>query len=270
MNEQNKPRFWHKAWWQQNRERGLWAGTVAVIVLLLAVTVYATPDLRESIFPSIEQPQISDAGVNPAADPPQILEPGLSGAEQPGEGDLPTAEQPGASGQPTAEQPGQESTGQDETMADPDQSLAVLADPSLLAEIEAENPPAMILPVPSLHIDRGYGYDYNPNTEDYRFHRGYDLSVAEESAVMAAADGTVAEAYSDEYWGGVVVLDHGGGWRTIYRCLRPSVAVGDSVRSGDGIGFVILSAAEAVQSSHLHVELECDGESVNPALHVEF
>lgn len=114
-------------------------------------------------------------------------------------------------------------------------------------------------------ISRAYGYDYNPNTEDYRFHRGCDTDLPPDSAVYAPAAATVAEAYTDQYWGGVVVLDHGNGWRSVYKCLLPEVSAGQELEAGAVLGKITRAPAEAVQDYHLHIELEHDGSSENPA-----
>ena len=114
-------------------------------------------------------------------------------------------------------------------------------------------------------IIRAYGYDYNPNTEDYRFHRGSDLAAAVGTPVYAVADGTVSESGEDSYWGGVVKISHGERWSSIYRCIIPAVAAGSSVKAGDLLGHVTPAPAEAVQESHLHLELELSGESQDAA-----
>ncbi len=114
-------------------------------------------------------------------------------------------------------------------------------------------------------ISRAYGYDYNPNTEDYRFHRGCDVDLAAEAPVLAPAEASVEAAYTDMYWGGVVILDHGNGWKSIYKCIVPTVTAGDSVQQGDVLGNITRAPAEAVQDYHLHVEIEHDGASQNPA-----
>jgi|SRR5690606_23677983 len=68
-------------------------------------------------------------------------------------------------------------------------------------------------------------------------HRGVDLALPAGSRVLASADGVVAFA-------GVVVdrpvvsIDHVDGIRTTYEPVRPTVAAGDVVSSGDVIGYL--------------------------------
>lgn len=115
-------------------------------------------------------------------------------------------------------------------------------------------------------IIRPYGYDYNPNTEDYRFHRGSDLAATSGQPIFAPASGVVRQAEEDSYWGGVLIIDHDG-WTSILRCVTPRVEEGQKVLAGDFIASVAAAPAEAAQESHFHVEAESDGQSVDPALY---
>ena len=112
-------------------------------------------------------------------------------------------------------------------------------------------------------IIRPYGFDFNPNTEDFRFHRGSDLAAASGQPVFAPAAGTVREAREDAYWGGVLVIDFEG-WSTVLRCVTPRVEAGAEVKAGDFIASVAPAPAEAAEESHFHVEVESEGESLDP------
>ncbi|MBO7667543.1 MAG: M23 family metallopeptidase [Firmicutes bacterium] len=114
-----------------------------------------------------------------------------------------------------------------------------------------------------LAVIRPYGYDFNPNTEDYRFHRGSDLAAAAGRPVFAPAAGTVREAAEDAYWGGVLIIDHEG-WTTVLRCVTPRVESGTRVQAGDFIASVAPAPAEAAEESHFHVEVEREGSSLDP------
>lgn len=112
-------------------------------------------------------------------------------------------------------------------------------------------------------IIRPYGFDFNPNTEDFRFHRGSDLAAASGQPVFAPAAGTVREAREDAYWGGVLVIDFEG-WSTVLRCVTPRVEAGAEVKAGDFIASVAPAPAEAAEESHFHVEVEREGSSLDP------
>ena len=112
-------------------------------------------------------------------------------------------------------------------------------------------------------IIRPYGFDFNPNTEDFRFHRGSDLAAAQGQPVFAPAAGTVREAAEDAYWGGLLIIDFDG-WSTVLRCVTPRVEAGTQVQAGDFIASVAPAPAEAAEESHFHVEVESEGESLDP------
>lgn len=112
-------------------------------------------------------------------------------------------------------------------------------------------------------IIRPYGFDFNPNTEDFRFHRGSDLAAAQGQPVFAPAAGTVRQAEEDAYWGGLLIIDHEG-WSTVLRCVTPRVEAGTQVQAGDFIASVAPAPAEAAEESHFHVEVESEGGSLDP------
>ncbi len=120
------------------------------------------------------------------------------------------------------------------------------------------------------NVQQPYSVDellYNKTMADWRTHNGVDIAADMGAKVMAAADGTVKEAYSDEMYGTTIVIDHGAGLCSIYANLAstPTVAVGDSVSIGDVIGSVGDTAmAEVGEVSHLHYAMTLDGVSVDP------
>ena len=115
-------------------------------------------------------------------------------------------------------------------------------------------------------VIRPYGFDYNPNTEDYRFHRGSDLAAASGQPVFAPADGVIREAIEDAYWGGMMVVDFDG-WSAVLRCVTPRVEAGTKVAAGEFIASVAPAPAEAAQEPHFHLEVEVEGQSLDPAFY---
>lgn len=109
---------------------------------------------------------------------------------------------------------------------------------------------------------------YDETLEDWRTHDGVDIAAAEGSAVLAAAPGTVVAVDDDALMGTTVVIEHDGGYHTLYANLQspPVVKAGDAVTAGQQIGTVGTSAAaEAARGPHLHFSVTLDGEPVDPA-----
>ncbi len=109
---------------------------------------------------------------------------------------------------------------------------------------------------------------YNPTTKDWRVHNGVDLAATAGQTVLAAKAGTVSAVYEDDYYGGTVVIRHEDGYATQYSNLSTlsTVSAGDTVKAGDIIGTVGGTALlELAQEPHLHFEVSCNGEPVDPA-----
>ncbi len=102
----------------------------------------------------------------------------------------------------------------------------------------------------------------NPLTQVH--HDGIDFIAEKGTPVLAAAAGEVVTADFDAQKGYHVVIAHENGYSTLYAHLAElSVENGDTVEVGDEIG----SVGNTGQSTgpHLHLELQKDGISVNPA-----
>lgn len=109
---------------------------------------------------------------------------------------------------------------------------------------------------------------YNETLEDWRTHDGVDIAAPEGSSVMAASAGTVVAVDQDALMGTTVVIEHDGGYHTLYANLQspPVVEAGTAVSAGQVIGTVgTTAAAEAAQGPHLHFSVTKDGEPVDPA-----
>ncbi|WP_031372466.1 M23/M56 family metallopeptidase [Lysobacter antibioticus] len=98
-------------------------------------------------------------------------------------------------------------------------------------------------------------------------HRGLDFTAARGTPVHAPAAGVVVAA-TERYdnapnYGTVVVLDHGGGWQSLYAHLDAyDVQVGQQVVSGERIGRV--GTTGKVTGPHVHVEMLHNGQRVDP------
>lgn len=102
-------------------------------------------------------------------------------------------------------------------------------------------------------------------------HRGVDIGgVGTTSAAMAAKAGKVILAktvvygsYGGSGYGNYVVVDHGGGYTTLYAHLTSvSVSVGQMVSQGDTVG--ITGSTGNSTGPHLHYEVMINGVNQNP------
>ena len=102
-------------------------------------------------------------------------------------------------------------------------------------------------------------------------HRGVDIGgVGTTSAAMATKAGKVILArtvvygsYGGSGYGNYVVVDHGGGYTTLYAHLTSvKVSVGDMVGQGDTVG--ITGSTGNSTGPHLHYEVMINGMNQNP------
>lgn len=112
-----------------------------------------------------------------------------------------------------------------------------------------------------------YGYRTHPIWGDRRLHAGVDISGAYGQPIVAANEGLVVDAYcTPGGYGCRVVLDHGGGYASLY-AHQSSFAVrqGSVVAGGEVIGYV--GSTGASTGPHLHFEIRVNGAPVDPMQH---
>lgn len=164
-------------------------------------------------------------------------------------------------------------------IAEVPEELPVSTEPETTAETqtvpEASEPvqsilPETVMPVSGIVIHE-YAMDrltYDPTTRDWRVHNGVDLAAALGQEVRAARAGTVSAVYEDDGYGVTVVVQHENGYTSHYAGLAadPAVSVGDAVQAGQPLGSIGGTARiESAQEPHLHFEVYCNGESIDPA-----
>lgn len=138
---------------------------------------------------------------------------------------------------------------------------------------EETEPRPGLKPQPPLDGDEVTGFSadqlsYNETTRDWRTHEGIDIAAPLESAVCAAADGSVLTIYEDRQLGMTVVLQHTGGYTTHYSNLAPEVpvSVGQHLAAGDTLGAVGQTAiTETATVAHLHFSVYQNSSPVDPA-----
>jgi len=116
---------------------------------------------------------------------------------------------------------------------------------------------------PDMWISSGFGNREDPISGKRAFHDGADIVAPVKSPVMATADGVVTEARWDGGLGWVVTINHGHGYKTRYgHNHKLLVKKGDKVRRGDVIA--LEGSTGRTTGPHVHYEVICNGENVNP------
>jgi hypothetical protein len=95
------------------------------------------------------------------------------------------------------------------------------------------------------------GYDYSPSTN----HFGIDIAGALGDPIYASDNGVIVYAgWNNWGYGNVVVIDHDGGWQTLYAHMSAmNVGCGQSVYQGDVIGY--FGSTGNSSGPHLHFEM---------------
>ncbi len=122
-------------------------------------------------------------------------------------------------------------------------------------------------PLPGYYsITSPYGYRVHPITGAYKFHSGVDISGYKVygAPIIASNTGTVsAVRYYSTGYGYYVMINHGGGWYTLYAHMSSIIVrEGQTVTQGQTIGYV--GSTGASTGAHLHFEIIKSGSTQNP------
>lgn len=122
-------------------------------------------------------------------------------------------------------------------------------------------------PVPSYNgykPNSGYGYRGSPISGKQEFHTGLDLKATLNTDVVASDSGTVIYAGWRGGYGKTIIVDHGGGYSTLYAHNNVlKVSVGQQVSRGQ----VLAGAGTTGYSTgvHSHYEVRVNGSHTNPS-----
>ena len=124
-----------------------------------------------------------------------------------------------------------------------------------------------IWPVPANRdkLDPGdhFGMRFHPIFHEWRMHTGIDIGAPTGANILAANSGTVLITAFTTGYGNKIVIDHGGGYVTLYaHCSKILVKEGQEVKQGDVIGLV--GSTGWSTGPHLHFEIMFEGERINP------
>lgn len=112
-------------------------------------------------------------------------------------------------------------------------------------------------------ISSPYGYRIHPVYKKRKLHTGVDISTHYADPITAAQDGTVILADWFGGYGKAVMIDHGGGYVTLYAHNSSLVvSTGQKVKRGQKIA---KSGSTGVSTgNHLHFEVRVNGKHVDP------
>lgn len=97
-----------------------------------------------------------------------------------------------------------------------------------------------------------------------RMHKGVDIGAPSGAKIVAANAGTViTKAYDANGYGNYVIVDHGGGYMTVYAHMSSvSVSKGQTLKKGQQVGKV--GSTGRSTGPHLHFEIRVNGTAKNP------
>lgn len=177
-------------------------------------------------------------------------------------------------------QEGEPDTGVDGNLTDPEgDSVETAGDVTDMPDVPVNEPdppadaePVFFMPVNGALLLTPYSesadvfYEY---LREWRYHPGIDFETNAGALVQCAADGVVKEVIESaaRNMGVTIVIEHAGGFETVYSNLMSAVKVtaGQEVDAGDiiaGVGDTAVS--ELALPPHLHFEILKDGEPVDP------
>lgn len=116
-------------------------------------------------------------------------------------------------------------------------------------------------------VTSGFGRRTSPFTGEPAMHRGIDISVPQNTPLVAPANGVVVRAGWDGGLGNAVKIDHGYGYATTYGHLaKVAVRVGQRVKRGQLIAYVGNTGLST--GPHLHYEVAVNLVPTNPLRYI--
>ena len=118
-------------------------------------------------------------------------------------------------------------------------------------------------PVERIRVTSPFGTRGDPFQDAPAIHEAVDLGGMTGEPIYTTAPGKVVRAGRWGWYGNMVEIDHGLGFRTRYAHMdKVFVTKGDTVRAGDRIGSV--GSTGRSTGAHLHYEIRVRGQAVDP------
>jgi septal ring factor EnvC (AmiA/AmiB activator) len=120
------------------------------------------------------------------------------------------------------------------------------------------------LPFPARGIvEVGFGKVVNPRFNTVTVQKGIDVRAPEGSEVVSVGTGTVVYAGWLKGYGRLIIVDHGGGYHSLYAHLREAqVEPGTEVEEGETIGTV--GDSGSLKGPYLYFEIRKAGQAIDP------
>ncbi len=116
-------------------------------------------------------------------------------------------------------------------------------------------------------MSSAFGWRRSPFTGEKEFHHGVDISARRNTPIIAPGNGRVIKTGYHTYRGKYLQISHGWGRITTFAHLsKLSVSENQVVKRGQVIAY--MGSTGRATGSHLHYEIEIDGEVVNPMHHI--
>ncbi len=106
---------------------------------------------------------------------------------------------------------------------------------------------------------------FHPVLNKWRAHKGVDYAAPIGTSVKTTASGTVATVGKQNGYGNVIIINHQGGYSTVYGHLSrfaSNLHRGQRVNQGDVIGYVGMTGLAT--GPHLHYEFKVNGQQHDP------
>jgi len=112
-------------------------------------------------------------------------------------------------------------------------------------------------------VEVGFGKVVNPRFNTVTVQKGLDVRAKEGAEVVSVAPGTAVFAGWLKGYGNLIIVDHGGGYHSLYAHLaRMDVEVGTVVEEGEAIGQV--GDTGSLKGAYLYFEIRKAGQAVDP------
>jgi murein DD-endopeptidase MepM/ murein hydrolase activator NlpD len=124
------------------------------------------------------------------------------------------------------------------------------------------------IPLPQGILTSSFGMRRSPIDGLHRMHDGIDLAAPAGTSVFAARGGQVVATGEDAVLGIYIIIEHEGGWKTVYGHLSSVfVMLNQKVLSGTMIGSV--GSTGLSTGPHLHFEIRIGGASRDPSNYLQ-